>query len=317
MRFPPAIIQLRRAQLILMLAVLVPQILMTAASIVLLAVGSSSYIFFGVAVLGFCLTAVTGYILVSIFVGKGVSLARLQNDFFSSASHELRTPLTAIRLLLEPLATGQLHGEERKQVVSLLSREVARLDHLLVRTLDLSRLQSGRHGFTMEPVRIDELVAEAIVLFDVATLARPTPIGTDLAPELIVQGDRETLVRALVNLLVNAWKYSGDDKQIRVVARPFGRKIDLSVIDNGLGIDPAERHELFDGFVRGKAAIDSREPGVGLGLAIVRAIIRAHRGKIEVESAPGHGSTFRLILPRAPLAAPQSAPVAPVVPAVP
>ncbi len=317
MRLPPAIIQLRRAQLILMLAVLVPQILMTAASIVLLAVGSSSYIFFGVAVLAFCLTAVTGYILVSIFVGKGVSLARLQNDFFSSASHELRTPLTAIRLLLEPLATGQLHGEERKQVVSLLSREVARLDHLLVRTLDLSRLQSGRHGFTMEPVRIDELVAEAIVLFDVATLARPTPIGTDLAPELIVQGDRETLVRALVNLLVNAWKYSGDDKQIRVVARPFGRKIDLSVIDNGLGIDPAERHELFDGFVRGKAAIDSREPGVGLGLAIVRAIIRAHRGKIEVESAPGHGSTFRLILPRAPLAAPQSAPVAPVVPAVP
>jgi two-component system phosphate regulon sensor histidine kinase PhoR len=300
LRFPPAIIQLRRAQLILMLAVLVPQILMTAAGIVLLAIGTESYrIFFGVAVLAFCTTAVTGYILVSIFVGKGASLARLQNDFFSSASHELRTPLTAIHLLLEPLATGKLDGEERQQVASLLSREVARLDHLLVRTLDLSRMQSGRHAFTMEPVRVDELVNEAIAAFDAASLGRPTPIATDLPSDLSVLGDRATLVRAIVNLLINAWKYSGDDKQIRVVARLHNRKIEIAVIDNGFGIDPAERHELFDGFVRGKAALESRTPGVGLGLAIVRAIVRAHRGKIEVESAPGHGSVFRLILPRA------------------
>jgi len=283
-----------------MLAVLVPQLLMTAAGIVLLAIGSDSYrIFFGVAVLAFCTTAVTGYILVSIFVGKGASLARLQNDFFSSASHELRTPITAINLLLEPLATGKLAGEERQQVATLLSREVARLDHLLVRTLDLSRMQSGRHAFAMLPVRVDELVAEAIAAFDVATLGRPTKIGLDLAPDLSVRGDRETLVRAVANLLHNAWKYTGDDKQIRVVARPYVRKVQISVIDNGIGIDPAERHELFDGFVRGKAAVDSRIPGVGLGLAIVRTIVRAHKGKIEVESAPGHGSVFRVILPRA------------------
>lgn len=300
MRFPPAIIQLRRAQLILMLAVLVPQILMTATGVVLLATGTDAYrVFFGVAVLVFCTTAVTGYILVSIFVGKGASLARVQNDFFSSASHELRTPLTAIHLLLEPLATGQLDGEERKQVATLLAREVARLDNLLVRTLDLSRIQSGRHAFTMAPVRVDELVAEAIAAFDAATLGKPTPIATDLAPGLMIRGDRATLVRAIANLLINAWKYSGDDKQIRVVARPQGRKIDVSVIDNGIGIDPAERHELFDGFTRGKAALEGRTPGVGLGLAIVRAIVRAHRGKVEVESAPGHGSTFRLLLPRA------------------
>jgi hypothetical protein len=88
-RFPPAIIQLRRAQLILMLAVLVPTILMTALGVILLAVGSSSIlIFMGVLVLAFCATAVTGYILVSIFVGKGATLARVQNDFFSSVSHE-------------------------------------------------------------------------------------------------------------------------------------------------------------------------------------------------------------------------------------
>ena len=176
MRFPPAIIQLRRAQLVLMLVVLVPTILISALGVVLLALGSSSVsIFAGVMVLLFCTTAVTGYILVSIFVGKGASLARVQNDFFSSVSHELRTPLTSIRLLLEPLAEGKLTEDERLQVARLLAREVKRLDSLLVRTLDLSRMQSGRHAFTMAPVPVAELVTEAIAAFDAVTATRPTP----------------------------------------------------------------------------------------------------------------------------------------------
>ena len=92
---------------------------MTMLGIVLLAVGSSSVtVFAGVLVLTFCATAVTGYVLVSIFVGKGASLARVQNDFFSSVSHELRTPLTSIRLLLEPLAEGKLTEDERQQVAN-------------------------------------------------------------------------------------------------------------------------------------------------------------------------------------------------------
>jgi len=298
-RLPPAIIQLRRAQLLLMMAVLVPTILMTALGVILLAAGSSSItIFAGVLVLAFCTTAVTGYILASIFVGKGASLARVQNDFFSSVSHELRTPLTSIRLLLEPLAEGKLTEDERVEVAKLLSREVRRLDSLLVRTLDLSRIQSGRHAFTMAPVPVAEVVAEAIAAFDAVTATNPTPVTTELEDGLVIHGDRETLVRAVVNLLVNAWKYSGDDKRIRVEARTHGRKLTLDVIDNGIGIDPAERTELFDGFVRGKAALEQRAPGVGLGLAIVKAIVRAHKGKIEVMSEPGHGSTFRLLLPR-------------------
>ncbi|MEZ4399690.1 MAG: ATP-binding protein [Kofleriaceae bacterium] len=317
MRFPPAIIQLRRAQLILMLAVLVPTILMTALGVILLAVGTSSAtVFTGVVVLAFCTTAVTGYILVSIFVGKGASLARVQNDFFSSVSHELRTPLTSIRLLLEPLSEGRLTEAERTQVARLLAREVKRLDSLLVRTLDVSRIQSGRHAFAMAAVPVHELVTEAVAAFDAVTATCPTPIEATIDPALTIHGDRETLVRALVNLLVNAWKYSGEVKHIRVDARATPRKIELEVTDNGVGIEPDERSELFDGFVRGKAAHDGKVPGVGLGLALVKAVVRAHKGKIEIMSEPGHGSTFRLILPRrrldadapAPAAAPTTAP---------
>ena len=312
MRFPPAIVQLRRAQLILMLAVLVPTILMTALAVILLVAGSSSVtLIIGVCALAFSAAATTGYILVSIFVGKGASLARVQNDFFSSVSHELRTPLTSIRLLLEPLAEGKLDESERQQVARLLSREVGRLDALLVRTLDLSRIQSGRHAFTMADVAVTELVDDAIAAFDAVTATCPTPVRTTVPPDLLVHGDRDTLVRTLVNLLTNAWKYSGEDKRIELTARAAGRKIEIDVTDNGIGIDPAERSELFDGFVRGKAALEQRAPGVGLGLAIVRAIVRAHKGKIEVMSEPGRGSTFRLVLPRGhavPAAAPALTP---------
>ncbi|HUQ02687.1 MAG TPA: ATP-binding protein [Kofleriaceae bacterium] len=300
MRFPPAIIQLRRAQLVLMLAVLVPTIMLIALGIIMLATSESSVsVAIGVLVLAFTSTAVTGYILVTIFVGKGASLARLQNDFFSSVSHELRTPLTSIRLLMESLADGRLGETERHQVISLLTRETERLEHLLVRTLDLSRIQSGRHAFDMQPLTMTELASESIAAFDAATLSRPTPIGLDLEPGLVVIADRGTLVRAVVNLLVNAWKYTGDDKRITIRARTSKRRIEIFVEDNGIGLDPTERRELFETFTRGKAALDRRAPGVGLGLAIVRAIVRAHRGKVDVaESTPGVGSTFRISLPR-------------------
>jgi two-component system phosphate regulon sensor histidine kinase PhoR len=299
-RFPPAIIQLRRAQLVLMLAVLVPTIMLIALGIVMLATSDSSVsIAVGVLVLAFTSTAVTGYILVTIFVGKGASLARVQNDFFSSVSHELRTPLTSIRLLMESLADGRLPEEERRKVITVLAREMGRLEDLLVRTLDLSRIQSGRHAFDMQPLPVAELATEAIAAFDAASLSRPTTITVDLEPGLVVIGDRGTLTRALVNLLVNAWKYSGDDKRITLRGRTNKRKVELLVEDNGVGLDPTERRELFEGFVRGKAAVDRRAPGVGLGLAIVRAIVRAHGGKVDIAmSEPGVGSTFRITLPR-------------------
>src|SRR5262245_23565730 len=120
-RFPPANLQLRRAQLILMLAVLLPTVAMTAIGIVLLAAdsGSTRSIVIGVLVLTFCTSGITGYILGSIFVGKGASLVRVQNDFVAAVSHELRTPVTSIRLLIESLRDGRLADADREQVLGL------------------------------------------------------------------------------------------------------------------------------------------------------------------------------------------------------
>jgi two-component system phosphate regulon sensor histidine kinase PhoR len=299
-RFPPAIVQLRRAQLVLILAVLLPTVLMIAVGIVLLALGNTEagHIVAGVLVLTFCSTAITGYILGSIFLGRGASLARVQNDFLSSVSHELRTPLTSIGLFMESLRDGRLSADDQHRVLRLLGGEVARLDTLVGRLLELSRLESGAHVYERVRVEVSDLVRDALSAFDAATLGAPTPVDVDVEPGLALIGDRATLVRAVSNLLTNAWKYTGDKKQIVLSARAVGRSIEIAVTDNGIGIPRDERRDVFDEFARGKEATRRGTPGVGLGLALVRTVVRAHRGTVEILSRPESGTTFRMRLPR-------------------
>jgi two-component system phosphate regulon sensor histidine kinase PhoR len=297
-RFQRANLQLRRAQLILMFVVLLPTIAMLSVGVVLIATadGSVAAIISGVLVLTFCTSGITGYILGSIFVSKGAALARLQNDFVSHVSHELRTPLTSIHLFIDSLRDGRLAADDREQVVSLLARETLRLEGLVGRVLELSRLQSS-YVYAREAIDLAPVVDEAIAAFDALTLQRPTPIARHLPPGLQIVGDRPTLVRALVNLLTNAWKYSGDDKQIEISASEGRRWTDVVVRDNGPGIPPDEQRTIFEQFQRGAAAHANGAPGLGLGLSFVHAIVRGHRGKLALESVPGH-TVFRIRLRR-------------------
>jgi two-component system phosphate regulon sensor histidine kinase PhoR len=245
-------------------------------------------------VLTFCTSGITGYILGSIFVAKGATLVRVQNDFVSSVSHELRTPLTSIHLLIESLRDGRLEDADRAQVLSLLARETGRLEVLVGRVLELSRLQAS-YDYARDPLDLASVVDEAVAAFDAITLTKPTPIAVHLEPGLRVAGDRPTLVRALVNLLTNAWKYTDEPKRIAIAAHEHRRWIEITVRDNGVGIDPAEQRAIFEQFRRGRAADASGAPGVGLGLSFVRAIVRGHHGKLDFESHPGD-TTFRIRL---------------------
>jgi two-component system phosphate regulon sensor histidine kinase PhoR len=298
MRFPRANLQLRRAQVVLMLAVLLPTIAMVAVAVVLLATsaGSLPAVVSGVLVLTFCTSGITGYILGSLFLSKGAALVRVQNDFVAGVSHELRTPLTSLHLLIESLRDGRLDAAERSQVLSLLARETGRLEVLVGRVLELSRLQSS-YDYARDPLDLTAVAEEAIAAFDAITLTRPTPVVRRLEPGLIVTGDRPTLVRALVNLLTNAWKYTGNDKQIELTAAENRRWIEITVRDNGAGIDPSEQHRIFEQFQRGRAADASGATGLGLGLSFVTAIVRGHRGKLDFASRPGETS-FRIRLRR-------------------
>ena len=282
-----------------MLAVLLPTILMTAIGIILLAVGGnrSTAVVSGVLVLTLCLSGMAGFILVSIFVNKGAALSRIQNDFTSAVSHELRTPVTSIHLLLESLRDGRLSDSDRSEVLTLLARETKRLETLVDRVLELSKLEAGQHVWQREPVPIRELVDEAVASFDAHTLSNPTAVTIDIEPDLVAIGDRATLVRAIGNLLHNAWKYTGDTKKIDVAARGNGRWIDLVVHDNGIGIERADQPSIYEQFIRGRAIHDKGIPGVGLGLAFVRTIVKGNRGKIDFESQFGN-TQFRIRLRR-------------------
>lgn len=291
-----------------MLVALLPTVMMSIVGIVLLVSGSGSThsIVAGVLVLTFCTSGITGYILGSIFLGKGASLARVQNDFVSAVSHELRTPVTSIRLLLESLRDNRLGEGDRQEVLTLLARETARLEQLVGRVLELSRMESGAHVYARDRVDVKELVDEAVAAFDAVTLERPTAVEIELEPDLKIVGDRPTLVRAILNLLTNAWKYTGETKRIVIEAASAGRYVELRVRDNGPGIERDEQRAIYEQFKRGRAAEDSGKAGMGLGLAFVRTIVRGQRGKLDLESRPGE-TVFRMRLRRVKEPAPQSA----------
>src|SRR5687767_5334851 len=198
-----------------MLAALLPTVLMIALGIVMLAIGADTgAVVIGVLVLALCTTSVTGYILGTIFVSRGEQVARFQHDFLSLVSHEMRTPLTSILMFLDTLRDERLTDPtEKRQCLELLDQEVRRLDQLLGRLLQLSRLQSRRQRFDRAPVRIGDVIRDALAAFDAATLTSKVEVSVDVesARDLQVSGDREALSQAVSNLLMNAWKYTPED----------------------------------------------------------------------------------------------------------
>jgi two-component system, OmpR family, phosphate regulon sensor histidine kinase PhoR len=297
----PANVLLRRAQLTLILAALLPTILTTPVGVFLLVTHASRSVTIvsALLVLAFCTSSLTGYILGSILVSRGASLAKVQNDFLSGVSHELSTPITSVRMFVDTLRSGRVtDDDERRRCLALMDREMARLDELVARLLSLSRLESGRQPFVREPVPIGAVVDEALQAFEVLHRGAELELVVDVDRELETVGDRTWLAQALGNLLSNAWKYGPDAaKKIVVRGRASGRRyVAIEVEDNGPGVSPDERRRIFDQFERGGAAVGSRASGYGLGLAMVRAIVRLHRGRIELHS--DGGARFRMILPR-------------------
>lgn len=317
----PANVLLRRAQLTLILAVLLPTILTTPVGIFLLATESSraTTIVAGLLVLAFCTSSLTGYILGSILVSRGASLAKVQNDFLSSVSHELTTPITSCRMFIDTLRSERVSDPaEKAKCLEIIDREMGRLDVLVGKLVALSRLEAGRQPFERKPILVRDIVDEALAAFELNRVGAPVDLRVEVDPELEVVGDAPQLVQVLANLLGNAWKYTpASDRKIALTARHHDRKhIAIDVADNGPGIPLEERRRIFAEFERGKAAEKTRAAGFGLGLAIVRATVRAHNGRIELHDNPGGGSLFRVILPRSvrPIAVHDAQPTAQVQP---
>jgi signal transduction histidine kinase len=232
-------------------------------------------------------------------MGRELAVARLKSDFVGAVSHEFRTPLTALCQLGETFAQGRVADEaQRRQYYDLLLRETRRLRRLVEGLLDFGRMEGGVREYGSEPLDAAELVRDTVADFqeEVARLGYRVELSGDEAG-FRLRGDEEALRRALWNLLDNAVKYSPGALTIWVDLSRHGSDLHLRVRDQGLGIAEEERAQVFRKFVRGAGSRAAGVKGTGIGLSMVDHIVRGHRGRVTVESGPGPGSTFTVVLP--------------------
>lgn len=224
-------------------------------------------------------------------------LERVRSDFLSNVSHELRNPLFALRGYLEVLLEQPPQDAPTlQQFLQAALRHARRLETLLIRLLELSRIESGAVRMRLRVVELDELIREVVTHFAEQAEQQRVRLHTELPDEPVeVIADREHIEQVLVNLVDNALKYNRPGGEVCVRVQPQGKRVLVEVADTGIGIPQEHQERVFERFYRVRNA-ESVAEGSGLGLAIVKHILEAHQAPYELESKPGVGTTVRFWL---------------------
>ena len=221
----------------------------------------------------------------------------VRRDFVANVSHELKTPVGALSLLAEAIQTCGDDPDAVRRFADRMLLESGRLSRLIQELIDLSRLQ-GAEPMRSEPVTVRTFVEEAVDRTRLAAVASDIDVVTRIDdPGLMVDGDGAQLCTAVANLIDNAVAYSPPGTRVSVTARRRGDDVEVSVTDQGIGISPADQERVFERFYRVDPARSRETGGTGLGLAIVKHIAGNHRGRVDVWSVEGTGSTFTLTFP--------------------
>jgi len=241
-----------------------------------------------------------GTFLVLRRLKKEMDLSRLKTDFLANLSHDLRTPLSVIRSAAETLHMGRVRDPDKaRRYLEIVLKEAGRIEGMIGNVMDAARFEIGRKTLHLSPIAPGELIAGVEkarrLLLEEAGFALEVAVAEDV-PAIL--GDRDALGNALLNLVENAVKYSPERKEIRLTATARDGEAVLSVEDRGMGIPPEEKAGLFERFHRAGPAVHTAG-GVGLGLSLVLATVRAHGGRIEVEPREGRGTRFSMAFPAA------------------
>ena len=231
-------------------------------------------------------------------VGREMAVARLQSDFVAAVSHEFRTPLTTLRQFTDRLR-GQpdLSWERRVQCYEAQARATDRLTKLVESVLDFGRMEAGARPYALGPRDCAALVERVVADFRDTPQAAGRSLTLRRNGCMAVDADEEALSRALWNLLDNAAKYSPEGSEIAIDLSTAADEGRIAVRDRGLAFRPLSGSVCSRKFQRGEQARRLGIKGTGIGLAMVDHIVRAHQGRVEVESEPGEGSTFTIVLP--------------------
>ncbi|HEY0378203.1 MAG TPA: HAMP domain-containing sensor histidine kinase [Pyrinomonadaceae bacterium] len=231
---------------------------------------------------------------------REIKLSQLKTDFVSNVSHELRTPLASIRVFGEFLRMGRVQEQETvRKYGEYIETESQRLTQLVGNILDFSRSESGRKTYDFEAANVSELVGAAVKTFDVQLRQHgfSVKVKEPARPLPLVFVDAAAITQALLNLLDNAVKYSGASREIEIWLGRESDFVTVAVRDHGIGLSRKDQQKVFEKFYRVCRGLVHESRGSGLGLTLVKQIVKAHRGRITVESELGRGSTFRIHLP--------------------
>lgn len=243
--------------------------------------------------------ATPGYLVIMQDLTRIRRLETIRRDFISNVSHELRTPLASLTALVETLQEGAIEDPViRQRFLGHIERELTAMTQIVEELLELSRIESNRAPFFMQPTPVETLVAGPVERMlpqaERAGLTLTAELPADLPP---VMADAERIQRVMTNLLHNAIKFTPAGGRIVVSAQRETGKVVIAVSDTGVGIAEEDLSRIFERFYKADRARSSG--GTGLGLAIAKHIVQAHRGQIWVKSVEGHGSTFYFSLPTA------------------
>jgi len=231
-------------------------------------------------------------------------LRRLENmrqEFVANVSHELKTPITSIKGFMETLQDGAINEPvEARRFLDIIARQADRLDAIIEDLLSLSRIEqeSERGEITHKTSRVAEILHGAVLACSTKSEARNITVDQECSPQLQARMNAPLLEQAVINLLDNAIKYSEPGKRVRLSAREQDGRIAIEVKDEGPGILKEHQNRIFERFYRVDKSRSRQLGGTGLGLSIVKHIVQAHSGKVMVESEPGKGSTFTMLIPR-------------------
>ncbi len=232
-------------------------------------------------------------------VRRELRVAEMRAQFVSSVSHELKTPLTTIRMFAETLKMRHWSDpSSMEEYLDTIVNESQRLTRMVDNILNFSRIERDKMNYQLKPASLAEIVRTAVLAVQYSMAQQNFRLNVELDECLPqVKADADALEQAIVNLLTNAMKFSADSREIDLRLRRSDGWAEIQVVDHGIGISPSEQKRIFDRFYRVPTIENQLIPGTGLGLTLTEHIVKGHHGEIKVESEPGKGSSFSILIP--------------------